>query len=376
MSKLRIGVIGAGRMGGIRAMSAHQHEECELVQVVDVQEERARTLAAELGCDSGKDWQMLVARTDVDAVAVSTPHNLLAPISVAALQSGKHVFVEKPMARTVEEAQDILAALQSARSISHDRPQLVVGCTLRHHSNISRAKELVKSGAIGQPYYLRGLYGHGGRPGYDREWRIDPQVGGGGELLDQGVHLIDLSRWFLGEICEIRGAIDTCYWTGSADSDPSVKPSLRCRPGQAEDNAFLILSTAIGQVAFLHASWTQWKNIFSFEIYGRDGAIAVTGLGGHYGEEKLLLTTRRPEGGVPIARELPLDYSEVGQDVWSREWQAFVCLARPCDSNFPVTSPASALDGLAVLRIVHKVYESGRRPGNVHIDDVTTMVAH
>jgi predicted dehydrogenase len=351
-------------MGRIRATSAHGHAQCELIQVVDVQEERAIALATELGCSSGNDWQALVVRPDIDAVAVSTPHNLLAPVSIAALQSGKHVFVEKPMARTVSEGREILRALEAADTTSEDAPQLVVGCTLRHHAHIGRAKELVESGAIGQPYYLRGFYGHGGRPGYDREWRADVEVGGGGELLDQGVHMIDLSRWFLGEISGVKGSLATCFWTGSADSDSPVKESLRCKPGQAEDNAFLILQTAIGQVAFLHASWTQWKNIFSFEIYGRDGAITVTGLGGHYGKEAVTLIERRPEGGAPRIRELPVGSSAAELDVWSREWQAFMSIVRPLrHRNTPFTSPASGLDGLEVLRIVHKVYELERYGG-------------
>ena len=372
MRKLRIGVIGAGRMGRIRAISAHHHNQCELVWVVDIQEERAQALAAELSCRSGNDWQRLIIRSDVDAVVVSTPHNLLSLISAAALRAGKHVFVEKPMARSVAEAHDILSALQSAGSSFQDSRHLVVGCTLRHHSHISRAKELIDAGVIGQPYYLRGVYGHGGRPGYDQEWRTDPELGGGGELLDQGVHLIDLSRWLLGELCEVKGTIDSCFWTGSADSDPPVKTSLVCKPGQAEDNAFLILSTAIGQVAFLHASWTQWKNAFSLEIYGRDGAIAMTGLGGHYGKEKLILTTRRREGGVPLVEEIPSSSFAGEQDVWTREWDAFVSVVRPNSGRgLPVTPPASALDGLQILRIVHKVYELEQHRGKTRFEAAT-----
>jgi predicted dehydrogenase len=364
-------------MGRIRATSARRHSQCELVQLVDIQRERAQALAAELGCDSDDDWRKLVIRPDIDAVAVSTPHNLLAPISVAALQSGKHVFVEKPMARTVIEGQEILGALQSARGTYEDPPELVVGCTLRHHSHVSRARDLVEAGAIGQPYYVRGLYGHGGRPGYDQEWRVDPELGGGGELLDQGVHLIDLSRWFLGEIYEAKAMIDTCFWTGTADSDPPVKSSLLCKPGQAEDNAFLLLSTGIGQVAFLHASWTQWKNIFSFEIYGRNGSITITGLGGHYGKEQLILTERRAEGGVPVIRDLSSNYAESlsEQDVWAREWQAFVSTVRPIySSRLSGTSPARALDGLEVLRIVNKVYDVQRWEANRRTEAVGTGV--
>ena len=141
---------------------------------------------------------------------------------------------------------------------------------------------LCDAGALGPLLYLRGRYGHGGRLGYDREWRADPAVAGGGELLDQGVHLIDLSRWFLGDFVEVAGRVGTYFWNMPV-----------------EDNGFSVLRTAAGQVAWLHASCTEWKNLFCFEIFGRDGKLQIDGLGGSYGVERLTFYRMLPQMGPP-----------------------------------------------------------------------------
>src|SRR5205823_5892688 len=128
---------------------------------------------------------------------------------------------------------------------------------------------MAKDGVIGEIMFLRGRYGHGGRIGYDREWRADPQRAGGGELIDQGVHMIDLARCFLGEFEHVTGHAATYFWDM-----------------QVDDNAFLLLRTSEDHAAFLHVSCTEWKNLFSLEIYGRGGKLQIDGLGGSYGVER------------------------------------------------------------------------------------------
>src|SRR5437764_10325665 len=147
--------------------------------------------------------------------------------------------------------------------------------------------------------FLRARYGQGGRIGYDKEWRADAKLSGGGELIDQGVHLIDLAQWFLGDFSEVSGHAATYFWEMPVD-----------------DNAFLNLRTPAGQTAWLHVSCTEWKNLFSLELYGRNAKLAIDGLGGSYGVERLTLYKMHPEMGPPetTAREYP------GGDVsWDRE---------------------------------------------------------
>ena len=371
--KLRVAIVGAGRMGRIRATSIAAHPQCSLVEIVDIDVDRARTLAEEFGCGYSMDWELLPERQDIDCVVVSATHNLLSRISVAALTAGKDVFCEKPMARTPAEAESVIAAIWTNRGSR--QPVFRIGCTLRHHPAVSRAHRLVKEGLIGQLFYIRAFYGHGGRPMYDQEWRMVPQLGGGGELLDQGIHLIDLSRWFLGDFPEVSGMIGTYFWTGIAHLDNPVKAHFPHELGDTvEDNAFLLLRTEIGQTASLHASWTQWKNAFSFEIYGREGSLTITGLGGSYGEEQLVHARRRPEGGVPEMNTL---LTASGENVWDLEWQAFVaaCAGEGHPGHEALSQSATAEDGFEALRMVCAIYEAARRQDPIFVSSQPSFTA-
>jgi predicted dehydrogenase len=354
LNRLQLAIIGAGRMGRIRANSARAHSRCQVVAVADAISGNAASLAGELGCDWSTDWTTVAFREDVDAVVVATPHKYLSEITTAALRAGKFVFCEKPGARTPAEAESIRTALASAAAADGSLSQqerLVVGFTLRHHPAVNRAHELLLNGEIGESMYVRGRYGHGGRPGYGQEWRGNAELAGGGELLDQGVHLIDLGRWFLGEFEQVSGMLGSYCW-GSSDSGPVL-----------EDNAFLLLRTVRGKLASLHASWTQWKNLFSFEVYGEQGSLEISGLGGSYGPERLVISRRRTAGGAPDTHEIPLNSpdSSTVEDVWSREWEAFVSTALGTRASGPddpcLSSSATALDCWQALRVVEAAYK-------------------
>lgn len=353
-------------MGRIRSLSANSHPQSELVEVVDTIAEHARSLAAEAGCRAGSDWQKLIEREDVDAVVVATPHKYLAPITTAALNAGKYVFCEKPGARNATEAEMVLRAAygdtptrelgRAAPMTSQSNTRLFVGFTLRHYPAVVRARELLAAGVIGEPMYLRGRYGHGGRPDYDLEWRGDPEMAGGGELLDQGVHLIDLSRCFLGEFAQVFGSVSTYFW-GSKQKQKDSK---------LEDNAFLALQTNTGRLAWLHASWTQWKNLFSFEIYGEDGALHINGLTGYYGPQQLQIVRRSARGRPPEVQETDFasGKSQNGlDDVWAKEWATFISsvIGGRAKRNGNETLPsACGVDAWEALRIVEAAYEASR----------------
>jgi predicted dehydrogenase len=228
---VRVAVVGCGLIGHKRAKSLVGLGH-ELVAVSDVVIGKAVQLAGDYpGCTAMAEWRDLVKRSDVDAVVVSTTNDSLSIVTLAAVKAGKHVLVEKPAARSVQELHPVLDAVKKAGVVVR------VGFNHRFHPALHNAKRLVDSYAVGLLMFVRGRYGHGGRVGYDREWRANPALAGGGELLDQGVHLIDLTRWFLGNIAEVSGQIGTFFW------DMPV-----------EDNGFLLLRTAGGEVGWLHAS--------------------------------------------------------------------------------------------------------------------------
>jgi predicted dehydrogenase len=265
----------------------------------------------------------------VDVIVVATTNDALVPVSIAALEADKHVLVEKPAARSPAE----LEAL--ARAAARSRGHVKVGFNHRYHPAVKRAHGLYREGEIGELLYLRGRYGHGGRLGYEREWRADPAVAGGGELLDQGVHLIDLARWFAGEFTGVAGRIGTFFWKMPV-----------------EDNAFLCLTTSKGQVAWLHVSCTEWKNLFSLEIFGATGKLQIDGLGGSYGVERLTLHRMLPEMGPPESASWEFPAEDIS---WREE---FLDFAREIASG---EAPSGSLeDARAALDIVFKVYrESG-----------------
>jgi len=269
---MRIGIVGCGLIGHKRAAAAVGHD---VLLVTDLDPARAEALAAKSGAKAVAGWQALVA-AELDVVVIATTHDNLAPIAKVALQAGKHVLVEKPAGMSVAEVTQLAAAARKARKVCK------VGFNHRFHPAIKKAKELVDQGAVGPLMFLRGRYGHGGRLGMEKEWRADPSQSGGGELIDQGSHLIDLSRWFLGDLSLVFAATPTLFWDMKVD-----------------DNCFLALKNEAGKIAWLHASWSEWKNMFSLEIYGRDGKLMIEGLGGSYGAEKLTFYKMLPQMGSP-----------------------------------------------------------------------------
>lgn len=332
-SRLRVGVVGCGLIGKRRAEYARAAGD-EVVVVADVNTELATAVAAENNCEAVTDWREVVGREDVDVVVVATPNKFLVPVAVAALEQGKHVLTEKPPGRNAEETAQMVAAAEKAGRV------VKVGFNHRYHPAIWKAHELSTAGAIGPLTYIRAVYGHGGRPGYDQEWRASADLSGGGELLDQGVHIIDLCRWFMGDYSEAYCAVATYYW--NLGHFPSGH--------QLEDNAFAILRTADGQTAQLHTSWTQWRNRFSFEVFGRDGYLRIEGLGGSYGTETLVYGRRRPESGPPIEET----FEFTGPDLsWEKEWQDFTSAIHA--GGQPLSNGA---DGLQTMRVLAALYES------------------
>lgn len=324
-SAFRVGIVGCGLIGQKRARALG--EGGLLVSCADVAVERAKSLARACGARVFQDWRELVSSPAVDVVIIATLHDSLAEITLAAVQAGKHVLVEKPAARNAAELDPVIAAAARHRVKVH------VGFNHRYHRSLRKAKEIIDSGVLGELMFLRGRYGHGARLGYENEWRAKPALSGGGELIDQGPHLIDLSRWFLGEIAGVQGFAHTYFWDMPVD-----------------DNGFMLLKTSKSQVAFLHVSCTEWKNLFSMEIYGKLGKLDLSGLGGSYGVEKITHYRMLPEMGPPETTSWEYPMSD---DSWDVEIAEFFD-----DIRFNRWPSASLEDAHASLRIVESIYKA------------------
>ncbi len=325
---MKVGIIGAGLIGNKRAQALG---DAKLAVVADVDETRAKRLAEKHHCGYTTDWKEVVKNDSVDIVIVSTTNDCLAPITIEAIKNSKHVLVEKPCARNPEELLKVVKAAER-----HGDVKVKAGFNHRFHPAIIKAKEIFDSGEIGKLMYLRARYGHGGRKGYEKEWRARPEVSGGGEMLDQGIHLVDLARWFAGDFDKAIGYCSTMFW----DMD-------------VEDNCFALLKNKKGQIASLHASCTEWKNIFSFEIFCKTGKLEINGLGGSYGEETLTYYKMKPEMGIPDK----FCHTWPGKDVsWELEFQDLVEAIKK--NREPI---GTLRDAYADIKIIYDIYNWSKK---------------
>jgi len=321
---MNVAIIGAGLIGRKRAQALPKN--VNLAIVCDVDKKKADTLAAEFGCESECDWKKIITNPKIHALIISTTNKYLSIIGEAAILAGKHILVEKPGARNSKELKKIVKAYRRKKVV------VMFGFNHRYHPAIVQAKDIIDSNKHGNVMFIRARYGHGGRLGYEKEWRFDKKIAGGGELLDQGSHLIDLVNFFCGKMYNAIGVTSHFYWQS-----------------QLEDSAFFILSNKTGQVAHLSATCCEWNNIFSLEIMLQKAKIQVEGLGKSYGREKLVLYKRKPEMSLSDVEEILFDEKDVS---WEVENNLF--FERIKEKKY---SDESIQDALYVLDTVEKLYK-------------------
>src|ERR1035437_4251579 len=322
-----IAIIGCGLIGRKRALALPKKDK--LVACYDIDPSIAEKFAFDFSCIHFPIDDCVLGNIRCDIMIVAVVNKFAKDIVLQSLQSGRHVLAEKPLGRNAAEALEMVNKARKKEVI------LKTGFNHRFHPAVWKAKELVDSKQIGTIFNIRARYGHGGRPGMENEWRASKDLCGGGELLDQGVHIIDLIRWFGGEINEVYGNVETKFW-----------------PLEVEDNAFALLKTKNNVSASFHVSWTNWKNIFSFEIFGTDGYLRIEGLGGSYGPETLELGIRNPEGGKPKITSFFFDLEDIS---WKNEWIEFKSAIK--EKREPI---GSGQDGLRANEVIEAIYSSSQ----------------
>jgi predicted dehydrogenase len=286
-----------------------------------------------LGVPVFDTWEALV-ESDLDVVFVCTPNYLIPEAAIYALHRRRHVFCEKPPGRNLADIQRIRAAEQANPGTT-----VLFGFNHRHHPGITDAKAIIDSGALGEVLTLRGMYGKDGGHDYHKSWRNDPAVGGGGILLDQGIHMLDLFRLFVGEFDEVM-----------------AMRSVTAFNIPVEDNAVVLLRAARGQLAQLHSSATAWKHMFRLEIGCEQGYLVVSGLlskTGSYGRETLVVG-RRPAPGARMALGNPREETTY-YDV-DPSWDIEVAHLVECIRQGKPVERGTSLDALKVMEIVDRVY--------------------
>ncbi len=330
---LNIGIIGLGKMGLTRYTECCNHPQTVVTHGSDPDRDRY-ALFPGVTCSANP---ASVIGSDVDAVLIATPNRFAPELIIAALDSGKHVFCEKPPGCSVEDIEAIRVA--EAR---HPELKLKFGFNHRYHAGIQEAKRIVDSGTIGRVLWMRGTYGKCGGEDFAESWRSDKALSGAGILLDQGIHMLDLFRHFVGDFTEVKSMVETAYW------DIPV-----------EDNAFALLRNDAGVVAMLHSSSTQWKHTFNLEIYGADGLVSVNGILSStrsYGDETLTVARRAFDDGFNTGKPQEETIYFDTDPSWQLEMADFVaCIA----NDTPVTTGTSD-DALSAMKLVFAIYDGDR----------------
>lgn len=333
---MRFGLIGAGAIGKIRADALAKSRVCELVAVTDLDEVRAR--AAAPGAQFHSDANDLIAAEDVDAVIISTPPPLHEPLAVAAASAGKHALVEKPMAATPEACERMIRAAREAGTL------LTVGYNHRYFAALKLVRDVVTSGEIGALSHVRAYTGHSGLAEFKAPWMYDKAVMGGGALMDNGTHIIDLVRYIMGDPTEVFGFATNKVWKLGV-----------------EDEGIALLKTASGITASIEASWNEWRGYrFHIEAYGDRGMARA-----YYAPMMASVVKLEQPGGSKnvqrnfypktILREKLRGWQSTVIDTFVEELSDFVAAAQGQQHSGRL---AVAADGLRAVQIAHATYAS------------------
>ena len=320
-------VVGCGLIGCKRIAALPPGSTLKYVfDIVPANAQRA-ALLVDYPVTIASTLELILGDKSVDVILIATSHHELVPIALQAVQSGHHILIEKPGGMSRDDIERLRLAVGLADVVVR------VGYNHRFHPSLLEAKAIIDSNRFGGLLWMRGRYGHGGRLGYEKEWRANRSISGGGEFVDQGSHLVDLCRYFSGDVELAFSETQTVFW----DTD-------------VEDNVFFALRPRTGGFAWMHASWTEWNNMFSFEITLEKAKIDISGLGGSYGVETLTLYEMQPEMGPPPSSTTTWDESDAS---WILELEDLV--AHIHDPGHIPTG--TTLDGaIAVWDIINKVY--------------------
>jgi predicted dehydrogenase len=328
---LKIGIAGFGKIGQIRANEIFKNENTILTAVFDIN--KPSNLDNKIiFCTSFDE----LLTQDIDAVFICTFNNVLADYTTKALKAGKHVFCEKPPARTSEELKSVIKTEKNTNLI------LKYGFNHRYHYSVMEAKKIIDSGSMGKLLWLRGVYGKAGSIDYDKNWRNYREYSGGGILIDQGIHMLDLMRYFSNQdFVHINSFVTNSYWNI-----------------EAEDNAFAIMQSNEKITAMLHSSATQWKHKFLLEMCFEDGYINLDGiLSGtrSYAPEKLIIGRREFED-ITFAMGKPKETTIwfENDDSWKLEIDEFINAIK----GYSAIQNGTSNDAFETLKLVERIYEN------------------
>jgi predicted dehydrogenase len=323
---IKIGIIGYGKMGKIRHEAIRQIGIGEVVAISDPE-----VIDADIKNLSHAE---IINNPEIDALIISTPNYLNKQLTIACLKAGKHVFCEKPPAFSAADMEEIRVVENNS-----GRRKLMYGFNHRHHDSVIKMKKTLESGEFGKILWMRGRYGKSVTEDYFNNWRAKKEMAGGGILLDQGIHMLDLFLHLGGSFDRIKAELSNSFWKL-----------------EVEDNAFVILrNTETGMDASLHSTMTQCRHLFSLEVFLEKGYMVLNGLltsSRAYGEEVLTLAKNRSSGpAVTWADEVQIEYTD--DNSWRYEIKHFLdAIEKNTDIQI-----GNSNDALKLMKIIDEIYK-------------------
>lgn len=325
--KLSVGIAGYGVVGQRRRHYIDRHPDFKTTAVCDIKFDNNGVLPD--GVRFHSNYQQLLEEP-LDVLFVCMPNYIAPTVTIAGLERNLHVFCEKPPGRDVQDVLDVMVVEKK-----HPRLHLKYGFNHRYHDSVQHALRIIQSGELGEVVNMRGVYGKSKVLSYSGSWRAERRYAGGGILLDQGVHLVDLMRLFCGDFVEVKSFISNDFWKHDV-----------------EDNAYAIMRDSKGRVSMIHSSATQWQHRFSLDIALTSGFLVLRGIlsgSKSYGEEELVIG-RRDESDVGATREETVRYVE--DKSWQMEIEEF---ADAVLHNKKIINGKSE-DALATMKLVYRIY--------------------
>ena len=331
---LRVGIAGYGIVGKRRRKCIDLHPKMKMIAVCD------RTFKTDGVMDDGvrfyNDYQNLL-KEKLDVLIVCMTNDIAPRVSIAGLESGLHVFCEKPPGRNVS---DIIDVMDIERK--HPNLKLMYGFNHRYHDSVKEALKIIKSNKFGKIINLRGLYGKSKIVTFDQpDWRTKREIAGGGVLLDQGIHMVDLMRFFVGDFNEVYSFVSNSFWKYDV-----------------EDNAYALMRTKDGVVGMLNSSATQWRHRFNLDINLEKGSLILGGILSStksYGAETLTIVSSNPTSDNGDPMEKIIRYNK--DPSWDAEIKEFEnCIV----NELPVIN-GSSKDALQTMKLVYKIYHADQR---------------
>jgi len=331
--KIKIGIAGYGVVGKRRHFFLKKNSNFNVIAICDQIDQNLNSQNKNI--NFFKSYKKML-NMNLDAIFICMSNDMAAEVTIASLKKNIHIFCEKPPARNLNELKKVILLEKKKPKV-----KLMYGFNHRYHDSVQKALKIIKSNKLGNIINVKGSYGKSQLITFNQNtWRTKRSIAGGGVLLDQGIHIVDLIRLFCGEIIEVKSFISNNFWNFDV-----------------EDNAYAILRTKNNVYAMLHSSATQWRHRFNLEINLTKGSLILEGIlsgSKSYGDEKLTIVKSNPKKDNGDPKEQIIKY--VNDPSWKKEIQNFADIIK----NNKSVVLSSSNDAANCMKVIYDIYSGDK----------------